>query len=70
MNNQAVIKKIVTAAAGNAKAAEATMRGLDLPNAVVIRSKPSVGGNQFHKIILKPKLSCNAGQSTKAMTPR
>jgi hypothetical protein len=52
VKNQAKEKNVVTLAVSSAKVIEITKRDLDLSNAVAITSRPSVGGIQFHKMIL------------------
>lgn len=61
VKTQAPAKNVVKAAARKAKVAETIRRRLDLPSALIITIKPSVGGIQFHKVSLGPKLSCKAG---------
>jgi hypothetical protein len=50
VKTQTPAKNIVKAAASKAKVAETITRRLDLPTALVITIKPSVGGIQFHKV--------------------
>jgi hypothetical protein len=61
VKTHAPAKKIVKAAASEANAAETIRRRLDLPSALIITTKPSVGGIQFHKVSLGPSPSCKAG---------
>ena len=61
VKTQAPAKNIVKATASKAKVAETITRRLDLPSALIITTKASVGGIQFHKVRLGSRFSCKVG---------